>query len=85
MKGHENSSWIFGESQHVEGIYEGKIGFVTYDGYGRVFFDLQILQKAMIPFYILSQDKVEEGIKFVILLNESEILNIKILERFFIT
>ena len=76
---------FIGEPYHITLVYNGKEKQKRYDHYNNIFFDLISLQKAMIRFYNLSYEKASGLAKFVIKLDEIEIIKGKKMERVSIT
>ena len=76
---------LVGQPSHITAVYTSKKGQKRYDEYNNIFFDLTLIQKAMIRFYNLSLEEAQSVVKFVIKLDETEIVKCKKLERVSIT
>ena len=84
-RANENIMKILGDPQFVEGVYPGQKGAVKYDRYNNLYLDLKTVQREMIKFYNLSLEESEGIAKFVVKLDECEILKNRKLERVSIT
>ena len=85
IKINEQIMKMLGQPFHIQNIYQGNKSQLKFDQYNNIFFNLQTLQKCMIKFYNLSHEEAKGVAKFVIKLDESEILKNKKLERVSIT
>ena len=78
-------SILLGQPFHINAVYQGKEKAKRYDEFNNIFFDLLSIQRAMIQFYRLSHEEASGLAKFVIKLDETEIVKCKKLERVSIT
>lgn len=85
QRANEQVSNLLGDSFHIRDVYHGKGKTKRYDEFNNIFFDLISIQKAMIQFYELSHEEASGLAKFVIKLDETEIVKCKKLERVSIT
>ena len=85
QKTNEQVFELLGEPHHITDVYQGKEKEKRYDQYNNIFFDLNSIQKAMIKFYKLSHEEASGVAKFVIKLDETEIVKCRKLERVSIT
>ena len=76
---------LLGQPSHITAVYTSKSKPKRCDEYNNIFFDLTLIQKAMMRFYNLSHEKAKAVVKFVIKLDETEIVKCNKLERVSIT
>lgn len=87
IRGHLNDSIdeFIGQYIHIEEIFPGGKGTTVYDPWNNIFVDLQQLQRRMVEFYGLTFEECKGILKFVIKLDECEVVKEKKMERVTIT
>ena len=76
---------FIGQYLHIKNIYEGAKGRTVYDPFNNIFVELQQLQRRMVEFYNITLEECKGVLKFVIKLDECEIVKEKKIERVTIT
>ena len=76
---------FIGQYFHIQNIYEGAKGRTIYDSLNNIFVELQQLQRRMVEFYNITLEECKGVLKFVIKLDECEIVKEKKIERVTIT
>ena len=76
---------FIGQYLHIENVYEGAKGKTVYDPFNNIFVELQQLQRRMVEFYNITLEECKGLLKFVVKLDECEIVKEKKIERVTIT
>lgn len=63
-----------GSYVHVQGEYKGANGVILYNEYNNIFVDLKQLQVRMVEFYGMNWEECQGCLKFVIKLDECEVI-----------
>ena len=74
-----------GKPYHIQEQFFGESGNILYTEYNNIFLDLELLQRRMVDFYDIGLDEVNGLLKFVIKMDECEIINEKKVERVTVT
>lgn len=74
-----------GNPYHIQELFTGGSGSIQYTELNNIFLDLELLQIRMVEFYDISYEEVEGLLKFVIKLDECEIIKEKKVERVTVT
>ena len=84
---HVNSEVLekLGSLVHIEATYVDKNREVVFNQYNNIFFDLEALQRYTVQFFVITWQECGGVLKFVLKLNECEILKNRKIERVTIT
>ena len=84
-KRHEVNSKVLGTPFHINGLFSSKGREIEFNEYNNIFFDLEALQRYSVQFFEVTTMECSGVLKFVLKIDECELLKCKKMERVTIT